>query len=364
MTVSRGSADGTFQANDNDNGTTSWAYVLVTNNSCGSGTNFNNSSSYTEGDDVVPTEADNTKQLCFRSTDSSGNHGYGRSTTINVDQTAPVVTVSRGSADGTFQANDNDNGPTSWAYVLITNNTCNSTTSFSGSTSYTEGDDVVPTEADNTKRLCFRSTDSSNNAGYGSSTTINVDQTAPVVTVSRGSADGTFQANDNDNGTTSWAYVLITNNTCNSTTNFSGSTSYTEGDDVVPTEADNTKRLCFRSTDSSNNAGYGSSTTINVDQTAPVVTVSRGSADGTFQANDNDSTLTLVVLPTSWAYVLITNNTCNSTTNLGLVALVVLLATQKVMMLCQPKQITLRGFVSDLQIVPTTLVTVALPLLM
>ena len=202
----------------------------------------------------MPTEADNTKRLCFRSTDSSNNAGYGSSTTINVDQTAPVVTVSRGSADGTFQANDNDNGTTSWAYVLITNNTCNSTTNFSGSTSYTEGDDVVPTEADNTKRLCFRSTDSSNNAGYGSSTTINVDQTAPVVTVSRGSADGTFQANDNDNGTTSWAYVLITNNTCNSTTSFSGSTSYTEGDDVVPTEADNTKRLCFRSTDSSNNA--------------------------------------------------------------------------------------------------------------
>ena len=74
----------------------------------------------------MPTEADNTKQLCFRSTDSSGNHGYGSSTTINVDQTAPVVTVSRGSADDTFQANDNDDGPTTWAYVLITNNTCDS----------------------------------------------------------------------------------------------------------------------------------------------------------------------------------------------------------------------------------------------
>ena len=95
-------------------------------------------------------------RLCFRSTDSSGNHGYGSSTTINVDQTAPVVTVSRGSADDTFQANDNDNGTTSWAYVLITNNTCNSTTSFSGSTSYTEGDDVVPTEADNTKQALFQ----------------------------------------------------------------------------------------------------------------------------------------------------------------------------------------------------------------
>ena len=97
----------------------------------------------------------------------------------------------------------------SWAYVLITNTTCNSTTSFSGSSSYTEGDDVVPTEADNTKQLCFRSTDSSGNHGYASSTTINVDQTAPVVTVSRGSADDTYQANDNDSGTTTWAYVLI-----------------------------------------------------------------------------------------------------------------------------------------------------------
>ena len=48
-------------------------------------TNFSGSTSYTEGDDVVPTEADNTKRLCFRSTDSSGNHGYGSSTTINVD---------------------------------------------------------------------------------------------------------------------------------------------------------------------------------------------------------------------------------------------------------------------------------------
>ena len=309
VTVSRGSADDTFQANDNDSSPTTWAYVLITNNTCNSTTNFSGSTSYTEGDDVVPTEADNTKQICFRSTDSSGNHGYGVSDVIDIDVTPPTVTVSRGSADDTFQANDNDSSATSWAYVLITNNTCNSTTSFSGSSSYTEGDDVVPTEADNTKRLCFRSTDSSGNHGYASSATISVDQTAPVVTVSRGSADDTFQANDNDNGTTSWAYVLITNNSCGSGTNFNNSSSYTEGDDVVPTEADNTKQLCFRSTDSSGNHGYGSSTTINVDQTAPTVTVSRGSADDTFQANDNDSS------PTTWAYVLITNTTCNSTTS-------------------------------------------------
>ena len=309
VTVSRGSADDTYQANDNDNGTTTWAYVLITNNTCDSTTNFSGSTSYTEGDDVVPTEADNTKQICFRSTDSSGNHGYGSSTTINVDQTAPTVTVSRGSADDTFQANDNDSSPTTWAYVLITNTTCNSTTSFSGSTSYNEGDDVVPTEADNTKQLCFRSTDSSGNHGYGSSTTINVDQTAPVVTVSAGSAADSFKAVDDEAASTDWAYVFITNNTCNSTTDFSSPSSYTEGDDVVPTEADNTKQLCFRSTDNSDNAGYGSSATINVDQTAPVVTVSRGSADNTFQANDNDNG------PTTWAYVLITNNTCNSTTD-------------------------------------------------
>ena len=309
VTVSRGSADDTFQANDNDSSPTTWAYVLITNNSCGSGTNFNNSSSYTEASDVVPTEADNTKQICFRSTDSSGNHGYGSSTTINVDQTAPVVTVSRGSADDTFQANDNDSSPTTWAYVLVTNNTCNSTTSFSGSSSYNEGDDVVQTASNNGKKVCFRSTDGSDNAGYGSSATIYIDNTAPVVTVSRGSADDTFQANDNDSSPTTWAYVLITNTTCNSTTNFNNSSSYTEGDDVVPTEADNTKQLCFRSTDSSGNHGYASSTTINVDQTAPVVTVSQGSVDDSFQANDNDSS------PTTWAYVLVTNNSCGSGTN-------------------------------------------------
>ena len=292
MTVSRGSADDTFQANDNDSSPTTWAYVLITNNTCNSTTNFSGSTSYTEGDDVVPTEADNTKQICFRSTDNSDNAGYASSATINVDQTAPVVTVSRGSADETFQANDDDSSPTSWAYVLITNNSCGSGTNFNNSSSYTEGDDVVPTEADNTKQLCFRSTDNSDNAGYASSATINVDQTAPVVTVSRGSADDTFQANDNDSSPTTWAYVLITNNTCNSTTNFSGSTSYTEGDDVVPTEADNTKRLCFRSTDNSDNAGYGLSATINVDQTAPVVTVSAGSAADSFKAVDDEAAST------------------------------------------------------------------------
>ena len=173
------------------------------------------------------------------------NAGYGASDIINIDTTPPIVTVSQGSVDDSFKATDDDSATTTWDYVLIDNNTCDSTTDFNNPISYTEGDDVSYTAADNGKRYCFRSTEYFVNigfiSGFGASDVINPDTTPPTVTVSRGSADDTFQANDNDSSPTTWAYVLITNNTCNSTTSFSGSSSYNEGDDVVHNASNNGK---------------------------------------------------------------------------------------------------------------------------
>ena len=410
VTVRRGSADDSFQANDNDSGPTTWVYVLITNTTCDSTTDFNNPTSYTEGSDVVhnasnngkkvcfrstdgsdnagygisatinidltppvvtvsattrggnpafkgtdddpnPTDwfyvfiagdascdndaitdpnanpfqtsenigvnyaaTDNGKRICFRSTDAAGNHGYGASDVINVDVTPPTVTVRRGSADDSFQANDNDNGPTTWVYVLIDNTTCNSTTSFSGSTSYTEGSDVVHNASNNGKKVCFRSTDGSDNAGYGLSATIHyIDTTAPTVTVSPGSARYTFKATDDDSSPTTWKYVLVTGTSCGSANfNNGAGSSYQEGADFAQTSANNGKRVCFRSTNNSNSSGYGLSNPINLETTPPTVTIRRGSANGTFQANDNDSG------PTTWAYVVVSRTLAgcnNSNTN-------------------------------------------------
>ena len=309
VTVSNGSVANSFKANDNDSGPTTWVYVLITNTTCDSTTDFNNPTSYTEGSDVVHNASNNGKKVCFRSTDGSNNAGYGISATIHVDVTPPVVRVLPTTRDGerAFMGTDDDPNPTEWFYVFIAGDaSCDLDALVSGGivgSAYVtfENAGIVYYASNNGQRICFRSTDAAGNHGYGASDVINVDVTPPTVTVRRGSADDSFQANDNDNGPTTWVYVLITNTTCDSTTDFNNPTSYTEGSDVVHNASNNGKKVCFRSTDGSDNAGYGISATINIDLTPPVVTVSATTRGGkpAFKGTDDDPN------PTDWFYVFI-----------------------------------------------------------
>ena len=274
ITVSAGSVANSLKAVDDDSGTTTWAYVW-TRSVCDFRVNFSSATSYTEGEDISYTASDNGRKICFRSTDSNSNSGYQASEAISFtapDTTAPTITVSAGSVANSFKAVDDDSGTTAWVYILVAGTAaCDSSTDFASATSYTEGEGVGYTATDNGKKICFRSTDSSNNAGYQASDLISfdtspqTDTTPPTITISTGSATNSFKAVDDDPGTTTWVYVKIAgSSTCGSSTDFASATSYTEGGDISYTAADNGQKICFRSTDSNSNAGYQASEVINI----------------------------------------------------------------------------------------------------
>ena len=255
-TVGFGSGNKTLMARDNipSANDTEWKYKFINGSSnCNDGVTFNgsNSGNYTEGNNVGYNGRQG-KKLCFRSRLKTDTSDVDYRASDVIDETNPTVTVSNGSVANSFKATDNESS-TSWKRVLIgPGDSCNSSTSFAnsdGASNYTENNNVVYTAADNSKRWCFRAKDNFENSGYRASSVINVDNTAPTVTVSRGSADGTFKAVDNDNGSTTWKYALVTGNDCDSTTDFNNPTSYTEGDDLVHNASNNGKKVCFRSTE-------------------------------------------------------------------------------------------------------------------
>ena len=305
VTLAAGNDPGTFRATDDDDNTT-WQYVWTGGGSnCGSSTSFSGSTSYTEGDDVDPQSSHDGRRLCFRSTDTNGNAGYGRSEPA--DRRPPTVTVAAGTGSGTFKATDND-ADAAWQYVWgDASANCDDSTSFSGSTSYTEGDDVDPQSSHDGRRLCFQSTDTNGNAGYGRSE--RADRQAPTVTVEAGTVPRTRKATDNDSGTTTWKYEWTTaGGNCDPSTDFNSAGDYTEGANMVLQSADEGLRLCFRSTDTDGNPGYGQSTVI--DLSAPAVTVTRVPGTDAFEAVDDDPT------DTTWHHVWIAGNaTCDASTD-------------------------------------------------
>ena len=81
----------------------------------------------------------------------------------------------------------------------------------------------------------------------------------PTITTTVGGTNDnrTVSASDNDTGTTTMLYKIITSGTtCNASTMSSGTTSYTESNTITIAAADNGKKVCFSSTDAAGNIGY------------------------------------------------------------------------------------------------------------
>ena len=190
--------------------------------------------------------------------DISGNVGAAAGSFV-YDTAPPIISeplfgVLAGAR--TVRAVDNDGNPTVMRYKIITDDAgCDKGTMASGTTAYTEGDTLTLSADDAGKRVCFASTDQSDNTGYRQSALIT---TVPPLTATLSSFTPTGSAPRKsltvtaatDGATVS--YNKITAATCDATSfgNTGTAVSFTNGIGIVSVYAvsDNDKYLCFRIT--------------------------------------------------------------------------------------------------------------------
>ena len=143
--------------------------------------------------------------------------------------------------------------------------------------------------------------------------TVTYDATAPEITASVGgtSVARTVRGVDTDTGTTSWRYKIIdAEAACDGSVMSSGTSDYTENtDQAVGVSADG-KKVCFSSTDSAGNVGYGVTPVITGSGTDSVAIVS-GEPTGT-----NDTTILDVTVAgagvTHYRHKVVAGTTCAS----------------------------------------------------
>jgi len=115
-------------------------------------------------------------------------------------------------------------------------------------------------------------------APYSPTQNIIVDTTSPTITFTDDvsatpvqSDDVIITVTDENEDSSSYKYVLLANNTCDDSVDFSSSTDFTSGDTITySTEDNNTKFLCVEAKDIVGNVSYLSSTNaLNIDTTKP-----------------------------------------------------------------------------------------------
>ena len=127
--------------------------------------------------------------LAFYSLDGTAisTASYGQ-LEIVIDTTAPTITITdpaTGAAQSkTVSATDDETAASSWRSKLIDGaDSCDSAEMASGTSAYTEGDDItINAESSSGKKYCFSSVDLTGNTAYAASSAIaGIDTTAPVL---------------------------------------------------------------------------------------------------------------------------------------------------------------------------------------
>ena len=179
----------------------------------------------------------------------------------------PVLTITEGSDQSIIVTDSLDSGKSTLSYVWQSQtDACNNTTGFASPYSYTEGVSIRLEEAHNGRQICFRSINSGETSleNYKAYDVDGVDRTAPKLTLTMTTT--TLSASDDDDETNTWSYVVVDNNTCDSSVDFASATTYTEDTDLTidttDTSAEASKYYCFRSVDDQGNTGYGVSSQI------------------------------------------------------------------------------------------------------
>ena len=234
------------------------------------------------GSVTVSSESDNGKHLCLKLTRTGSTTAYvGSSAIAGIDTTVPTIATTIGGTNDnrTVSATDNEVS-TTMKYKIITGSTsCNATTMSSGTTTYTEGNDITIAAADNGKKVCFSSTDAASNTGYWASAVLTTAAalTATVGSVPSGSAQSKDIAVSSVTVGATVKYKIVSNATCNATNYGSGGTTVSlasnAGTVTVTNESDNNKYLCFKVTKTNFSDRYfGSAQITGIDDTAPTVT--------------------------------------------------------------------------------------------
>ena len=310
----------TVSATDNDGGTTTMKYKIITSStSCNASTMASNTTTYTEGNTITIEAVNNGKKVCFSSADSAGNSSYTATAALvtGAPLTATIGSVPTGSAQSKDIAISSVTSGAAVKYNLITNSTCNATNYGSGGTAVTlsgnAGTVTVSNESDNDKYLCAKVTKTNFTDQYfGSAKITGIDTTAPTITTTVGGTpeNRTVSATDNDSGTTTMKYKIITSSTsCNASTMASNTTTYTEGNTITIAAKDNGKKVCFSSTDAAGNSSYTATAAL---VTGAPLTATIGSVP-TGSAKSKDIAISSVTSGAAVKYNLITNSTCNAT---------------------------------------------------
>ncbi len=215
-------------------------------------------------------ESDNGKKVCYRSIDVAGNIAYSLSNAIaGIDRTAPTITITNpttSSAQTKTIIADGGDGTLTMFVNAAGVNTCDISLTFEAysSTTFTSQDD-------NTKTVCYRSTDAVGNIAYKLSDAIaGIDTTKPTITIinpDTSSAQSKTITADGGDGTLTMFVNAAGVNTCDISLTFEAysSTTFTSQDD-------NTKNVCYRSTDVAGNIEYKLSNAIaGIDTTKPTI---------------------------------------------------------------------------------------------
>ena len=235
------------------------------------------------------TSADNDEYVCFTVKSALGVPGYKK---YQVDYNAPSVSITQNGSTLTATSSATDLPTTpDWKSSGPHNSspTCSSTT-FSGSGSTLSG-------AANGKHYCFRVTDKAGNHGYGS---IQVNLSAPTLTLTQNNTTVTAT------GTGLSGFAYFDNGTTDPTCDATNTTAtWTTG--TSATALDDNDWVCFKAKNSLGVYGYGK---IEVDLTAPVITISQDQDSVDATATVSGSTIN----SSTWAHSTpsSTDPTCSS----------------------------------------------------
>ena len=244
--------------------------------------------------------------------------GAAESISFTTDATAPTLTISAVSG-GYVNATEDDSGVTVSGTTANADSTSDVDLSFTnGSNTTTISDITVSSNAWTTTLTLTQLTTLTegtisiagtvdDRAGNTSTATQSFvyDITTPTITTTvAGTNDNrTVSAADNDSGTTTMKYKIVTSGTsCNASTMSSGTTAYTESNTLTIAAADNGKKVCFSSTDTAGNTGYQATATLT---TGATLTATVGSVP-TGSAQSKDITISSVTTGAAVKYKIIT----------------------------------------------------------
>ena len=259
----------TIKASDHLATPTGWVYILTTASACNQQTDFSQATPYTGEQLINLLDSHHGQRFCFRSSfNGVALYAYSLSSIIDVrpplmttdsqytkPRTSVTISADSASADADFSSG-------SYQVFNPDHNSCDAQLMSSGTST---GLEVTLTKSTyNHHRVCFSLSDYHHNLAYTASAPITgllatatpLRDGPPVIAVQLG--DGYISATD-DEANTTWHYLILSHNNCNSQTDFSSASAYSEAAQLsLDYSAHGNKFYCFRSVDSDGNQAFAS----------------------------------------------------------------------------------------------------------